>query len=212
MAQETFAEAWCGPLPASIRFRVLGLALLILPCAAGAQPASAENEPTRAEVRNTVTLEVIPLALLAELGFEYERVISRGWSFYVTPTYWLPFEIPLGPEGDEPVGAPPEKARGQVGSLIVGLRWYLFGDAPRGLFAAASAGYELHHLAYRGRNDVYGVAPLTAQAGYSLVAGDRIVLSVSAGPQYWLPLDAGSPVIDAPDFGARIRISVGGAF
>ncbi len=149
--------------------------------------------------RHTLTLEPIflPFGLIQ---LEFERAWTDFVSLYVGSAVWLPVTGP-----------------GWIAELDLGGRYYFFGEAPGGLFAAGQLGAI-------SRIDRPGLQSLTAtfsvQAGFSWLLWDRMVLSLAVGPQYWLPVRVATPLDPAksspepPPFPIlpRVRFVIGAAF
>lgn len=152
---------------------------------------------------NTITLN--PLAmLLGSFSLEYERAVSPGMSWFVGPRYAFARTSDAGVE---------TTVHG-VG-VVGGLRLFLTGVAPKGLFLSpnASVGYA------SGKDNLGGEASAISYSlgllgGYTWIFADVFDLSIGLGAQYASPeakADNGRK-LGYSGFGPDLRLSLGYAF
>lgn len=155
-------------------------------------------KPPEPPAQNTVTLN--PLALEHDqLGIEYERALWKGASLY------------LGPQGVYGSAGPNWLL--SVG-LNVGMRFFVMGDAPSGLYIGPEVDLAYERVMQDGvLSKAFGVG-FGGGAGLSVVFLNRFALSVGFSAQYRTEPDAANPGgnVVTTRFRAIPRLAFGVAF
>ncbi len=169
------------------------------PATTGTPPAATAPATTteRTGPRNTVTVNV-PANLFGAYSIEYERVLSPSLSLFVEPTYFA-----IRPTEGFSVGA-------SGPGVVVGLHYFLFGNAPSGLFLSP----EVYATYIDSLGDAAGAAPgfgVGAVAGWTFIFFDFLDLSLGLGATANL---LGYQPNGYPGFGIApvLRANVGVAF
>lgn len=143
--------------------------------------------------RNTLSADVAGIPF-GHLRFEYERTLNFDWSLYVAPGLQLPSER-------DPSYRP---------DLRFGGRYFFFGAAPGGWFLGAETALQVA-VAQTGTAGRVGVA---MHLGFTGIAAQRFLVSVSAGPSYDYVVwnQTGGPPPGQSGFAGELRTMLGAAF